>query len=253
MLGLLRESWTGQSRYIEPFAGSACLFFDLEPTDAIIGDLNGELIESYRILRDCPEDLIKRIREWRPTRETYYKVRNLALEKLSAIELAARFFFLNRYCFNGLYRTNLSGKFNVPFGAPNKDHQIDEGQLLDASAVLRRARLMNADFMVTLDQARAGDFVYLDPPYVLREKRVFSEYLPNSFQRSDLDRLKDGLISLDTRGVTFVVTYADCDEARDLMRGWKPKKWQARRNIAGFTSSRKFSPELIATNRTFES
>lgn len=253
MLGLLRDHWSGQSRYIEPFAGSACLFFDLEPLDAIIGDLNEELIESYRILRDCPEDLIKKIKEWRPTRETYYQVRSLALNKLSRIDSAARFFFLNRYCFNGLYRTNLNGKFNVPFGAPNKDHQIDENQLRAASVALHRARLMNTDFMITLDQAREGDFVYLDPPYVLKEKRVFTEYLANSFQRSDLDRLRDGLISMDKRGVTFVITYAECDEARDLMKGWNPKRWLARRNIAGFASNRRFSPELIATNRIFKS
>jgi DNA adenine methylase len=249
MLGLLRGYWNSDAMYIEPFAGSACLFFDLEPSRAIIGDLNGELINSYRSLRDDPDSTLAELRTLRPNKERYYEARAQSPQNLAGAEAAARFFFLNRHCFNGLYRTNLNGEFNVPFGLTKGAPPLDEALLLSASRLLSRAQLVNADFEVTLDRARRGDFVYLDPPYVSRRNKVFSEYLPASFTDRDLSRLRDCLEELDRRGVVFVITYSECAEAKKLMAKWKPKRWKARRHIAGFAAHRRFSFELIATNR----
>lgn len=252
MLGLLRGYWRNDATYIEPFAGSACLFFDLEPNRAIIGDLNGDLINSYRFLRDDPESTLAELRTLRPDKEHYYEARGQSPQDLAGAEAAARFFFLNRHCFNGLYRTNLKGEFNVPFGMTRGAPPLDESLLLSASRLLSRAQLINADFEVTLDKAHCGDFVYLDPPYVSSADKVFSEYLPNSFTDRDLIRLQDCLEELDRRGVTFVVTYSECIEARKFMAKWKPKRWRARRHIAGFAAHRRFSFELIATNRAHQ-
>jgi DNA adenine methylase len=249
MLNLLRSYWDNDATYIEPFAGSACLFFDLEPNRAIIGDLNGELINSYRSLRDDPESTLAELRPLRPSKERYYEARAQSPQNLAGAEAAARFFFLNRHCFNGLYRTNLKGEFNVPFGLTKGAPPLDEALLLSASKLLSRAQLVNADFEVTLDKAHQGDFVYLDPPYISRRDKVFSEYLPNSFKDRDLSRLRDCLEELDKRGVVFVITYSECAEARKLMAKWKPKRWKARRHIAGFAAHRRFSFELIATNK----
>jgi DNA adenine methylase len=250
MLSLLRSYWKCNSTYIEPFAGSACLFFDIEPIQAILGDLNSELINSYRVLRDDPDSTIDELKALQPGKANYYATRKRSPQDLTGAEAAARFLFLNRHCFNGLYRTNLKGEFNVPIGQSKGAPPLDENLLRSASQLLSRAQLINADFEVTLDKARLGDFVYLDPPYVSRANKVFSEYLPNSFTDRDLERLGESLEELDRRGVTFVITYSECAEARKLMSKWKPKRWRARRHIAGFAAHRRFSYELIATNRT---
>ena len=174
MLSLLRSYWKSDATYIEPFAGSACLFFDIEPEKAVLGDLNSELINSYRVLRDDPESALSALRPIEPTKENYYAIRQQSPEDLMGADAAARFFFLNRHCFNGLYRTNQTGKFNVPFGRTKGNPALDENLLRSASRLLSRAQLLNADFEVTLDKARYGDFVYLDPPYVSRKgKSIF--------------------------------------------------------------------------------
>lgn len=253
MLCLLRRFWSGAGTYIEPFAGSACLFFDLAPQRAILGDMNGELINSYRHLRDDPDSVMQVLRQLMPRKSAYYAVRAQSPDELPGAEAAARFFYLNRYCFNGLYRTNTRGEFNVPIGNPKGTPALDEDTFMGAARLLSSAKLMNADFEATLAKAARGDFAYLDPPYVTSSRRVFSEYGAHSFDHRDLTRLDGCLKDLDKRGVSFVVTYSDCPEARRLLKKWNPRRWRARRNIAGFAAHRRFSYELIATNRAYPS
>lgn len=178
----------------------------------------------------------------------YYRIRGMNPNTLSETEMAARFIYLNRYCFNGLYRTNLKGQFNVPYGDHKGNHRIDEERIIQASAVLQNAQLICGDFEESLKYARRGDFVYLDPPYIVAETRVFSEYLENSFNQRDLDRLDEVLHRMNTQGILFIVTYADSAESKRLFRPWKTRRVQIRRNIAGFVGSRKVAYELIATN-----
>jgi DNA adenine methylase len=119
---------------------------------------------------------------------------------------------------------------------------------VQASVLLRGATLLRGDFEQTISTSGAGDFVYLDPPYALSGRRVFSEYGPTTFQSNDLDRLRKSLVMLEKRGAKFVVSYADCKEARVALRDWKVRRVRTRRNIAGFTGDRKGSYELLATN-----
>jgi DNA adenine methylase len=238
-------------RYIEPFAGSACLFFDIEPQSAILGDLNRELVCAMRAIRRDVYRVLECLRRFPRGRAAYYRIRSSDPDELSEAEVAARFLYLNRYCFNGLYRTNLDGKFNVPYGPPKKASlhpNIDEELLIRASRLLRRATLVNGDFEETLWHAEAGDFVYLDPPYATTQTRVFNEYVPGSFSSNDLGRLRDALKRLHASGVDFLISYGDTPEAEDLLREWNPARIPTRRNIAGFAGHRKTAYELVATN-----
>jgi DNA adenine methylase len=244
----LRKFWSGGQRYIEPFAGSACLFFELEPAEALLGDLNWELILTMRAIQHDHGRVLEALRRL-PTGEAwYYKIRSLDPRNLAELEIAARFLYLNRYCFNGLYRTNSSGSFNVPYGPPRSGFPVNETSISEASRVLRGALLLHADFEQTVSHAKSGDFVYLDPPYALSARRMFSEYLPGSFSTADLDRLGGLLLRLQRTGAAFVITYADSLEARRLLAEWHPRRIWTRRNIAGFSSKRRGSYELLATN-----
>jgi DNA adenine methylase len=247
----LARYWTSEHRrYIEPFAGSACLFFYLEPSRAILGDLNWELITAMRAIQRRPTEVLRSLRRFPRGAEAYYAVRSWNPASLSHTLLAARFLYLNHYCFNGLYRTNSAGKFNVPYGPPKNGATIDEEVVCRASNLLKSASLLHADFEQIIECAQPGDFVYLDPPYVVSSRRVFSEYGSRTFSSKDLIRLQAALTRLDRKGATFAITYADSSEARKLLRGWRPRRMRTRRNIAGFSGHRRFTYELFATNST---
>jgi len=243
----LKRYWTG-GRYIEPFAGSACLFFELEPNEAVLGDLNWELTEALSALQADVEQVLAFLQSFRTGEKAYYAIRERDPRNLDRHELAARFLYLNRYCFNGLYRTNLQGQFNVPYGPPRSGLGVDEQLVRDAAQLLKRATILHGDFESTVSHAREGDLVYLDPPYVVSRRRIFREYLPASFSETDLSRLQSLLFQLDNRRISFVITYADSAEARKLLNPWLPRRIRSRRNIAGFASDRRVSYELLATN-----
>jgi DNA adenine methylase len=236
-------------RYVEPFAGSACLFFDRQPDQAILADLNAELVAAYRAIRRDPHLVVDAFRRLPRGEKAYYRVRAINPMTLSDPELAGRFLYLNRYCFNGLYRTNLQGRFNVPYGPPKKPLSVFESNVIAAAKVLRNADLFTCDFEQTVERVEKGDFVYLDPPYVVDDRRVFAEYLPGSFSKSDLERLTDALADIDRRGATFLLSYADCREARHLVKQWRHRRVMTRRNIAGFSGARRRSYEVLASNK----
>jgi DNA adenine methylase len=236
-------------RYIEPFAGSACLFFELQPERAILGDLNQELICTLREVQTHPDRVIETLQRLPKSKSGYYKVRAISLKTLTPVEIAARFIYLNHFCFNGLYRTNSAGEFNVPVGREKKDSSINVQLILAASDLLKSAFLVGGDFEKVAALAGEGDFVYLDPPYVVRRRRIFSEYLADSFNHCDLGRFQECLERLDSKGATFLVSYADSSEARKMFAKWKTARIALRRNISGFAGSRTIAYELIATNR----
>jgi DNA adenine methylase len=250
LLPALKCHWEGnpKARYIEPFCGSACLFFALEPREAILSDLNWELITTYRALRSHSSRVVECLRRYPKTETHYYAQRQISPGSLSDVEIAARFLFLNKLCFNGIYRTNLAGNFNVPYGKPKNRHVFDFGALIETAALLKNAELLHGDFEHILAQARAGDFVYLDPPYAVAKRRVFSEYQSGGFSERDLTRLRDSLIDLDRRGVHFVLSYADSAEGRKLAADWNYKRVRTRRNVAGFAGSRRYAFEVMASN-----
>jgi len=235
-------------RYVEPFAGSCSLFFWLAPARAILSDKNPELVEVYRVLAQRPDELHRAASYYPSTKGSYYTLRSLDTTHLPPLARAARFVFLNRYCFNGIYRTNRAGRFNVPF-SPSKTGALPSVESFRACArALSGASLHAADFGSVLRHTRPGDFVYLDPPYATSKRRVFTEYGPRPFDRSDLDRLKYHLLHLDSRGVAFVLSYADCPELRTMCRKWRFQRVVVRRNIAGFQNARRHARELIVSN-----
>jgi DNA adenine methylase len=245
----LLDFWPGpHTRYIEPFCGSACLFFALQPETAILGDLNRELVETYRALKRDAPSVVEMLRSFRKGKRNYYKLRSADPRTLSQAGRAARFLFLNRHCFNGIYRTNSNGQFNVPYGPQKQDTPIDEAAMLRAADALQSARIISGDFSKTLKNVRKGDFVYLDPPYAVKKRRVFREYHPDSFQCDDLKELATWLRRINRIGAYFVVSYGDSREARELLAPWSPKRVRTRRNVAGFADHRRYAFELIGTN-----
>jgi DNA adenine methylase len=236
--------------YIEPFVGSACLFFDLQPRGAVLSDLNGELMTAYRSVKRDPTLVIDALRRLTRGKRAYYSIRRICPSSLGDTERAARFLYLNRFCFNGLYRTNRAGVFNVPYGPPTKPLTRFEDDVVAASRILGFADLLSGDFADAVELTERGDFVYLDPPYVLDERRVFSEYLPGSFTSADLERLASALETIEARGATFLLSYVDSAEARKLVRGWKHTRVWTRRNIAGFAANRRGDSEILASNRS---
>ena len=252
LLPALKRHWdhNPDARYIEPFCGSACLFFALEPREAILSDLNWELITTYRAIRSNSSRVIECIKRYPTTESHYYAQRQVDPASLSDVEIAARFLFLNKFCFNGIYRTNLAGKFNVPYGKPKQAHVVfDFDTIIQTAALLKNTDLLHGDFELVLAQARADDFVYLDPPYAVAKRRVFSEYQAQGFSERDLDRLRASLVDLDRRGVHFVLSYADSAEGRQLAADWSYRRVRTRRNVAGFAGSSRHAFEVMASNR----
>ena len=249
LIGKLGAFWRDpNARYIEPFCGSACLFFNLEPTRAILGDLNSELISTYRALKIDAGLVCECLRRLPTGEEEYYRIRSNKPNHLSLPEIAARFLYLNRNCFNGIYRTNQKGDFNVPYGPPRSNAGFNFERIIAAASLLQNVELLSSDFAATLDKVERGDFVYLDPPYAVARRRIFTAYHPKTFNTDDLARLSAKLTEIHNKGATFVVSYADSREARILLEKWRPKRVRTRRHVAGFSGSRRSAYELMASN-----
>jgi DNA adenine methylase len=236
------------NRYVEPFMGSACLFFALRPKRALLGDINKELVNTFRVVRRSPALLARRLNKLPKGKRAYYRLRNQDPETLSQEAAAARFVFLNRFCFNGLFRTNAKGHFNVPYAASRTGALPDVVELERASQALKAGRLCTGDFETILERVQPGDFIYLDPPFAVANRRVFKQYGPNTFGFDDLQRLAKVLRRLEEREIAFVLSYAYCREALDLFARWPKKKVFVRRNIAGFTKCRRMAAELLVSN-----
>lgn len=235
-------------RYVEPFAGSACLFFSLQPRRAILGDINDELINTYRELKKRPQEVYGCLSELEPGKDDYYRVRALDPTELTGPLRAARFIYLNRLCFNGLYRTNKKGKFNVPFGGYRCGPIPSAETLRMTSLFLRRAVLVSGSFEQTLERVGIGDFVYLDPPYCIRARRVFNEYSHFSFGSEQLARLRRQLDRVNRMGVPFLVSYGLSREGWELAKGFRHREVVVQRQIAGFSAKRRKNRELLITN-----
>lgn len=235
-------------RYVEPFAGSARLYFELEPNTALLGDVNRELIQTFRQIRQRPTAIARLLGAWERSEAEYYRIRAQDKGSLTLTERAARFIYLNRLCFNGIYRVNRRGEFNVPFGGEKGGKSPPIELLRQCSHLLRSATLVAGGFEKTLDQVRCGDFVYLDPPYRIAARRVFNEYSHSSFSSEDLAQLRLRLEMLDRDGVPFLLSYGYSREALALARGFRTRHLVVKRQIAGFANNRRRSRELVVTN-----
>jgi DNA adenine methylase len=198
--------------------GGASLYFAALPAEAVLSDLNPRLIEAYQVLRDQPNRLIDLLAAWDNDEPTYYDVRRK--EFSGFVERAAQFIFLNRTCWNGLYRVNRDGKFNVPFG--NHGRQVfDEGHLLKISHALQSAKLRCGDFEKIVENARSGDFVFFDPPYTtLHARNGFRQYNEKLFSWSDQQRLGRSAVALARRGCNVVVSNASYEPVLEFYPGF---------------------------------
>jgi len=241
---------TFQGRYIEPFAGSAALFFAQSPQSAILGDLNGHLINALRAVRDDPTAIHERLEVLPRNSETYYRIRTEFNRNTRHYgpSPAVQFLYLNRNCFNGLWRTNSSGDFNVPYGGMEMGNNPPLSLLLACSKSLRTAKLRHQDFRKTIAEARGGDFVYADPPYFTSAERTFIEYGKRSFGQRDLTDLIESLRVAELRGAIIALTYSDSMKLDGLPESWNAIRFDVTRNIGGFKGARKRQTEILYTN-----
>lgn len=239
----------GYPRYLEPFAGSAALFYAISPPRAILSDINADLVETLTAVRDHPRAIYRRLVALPRGRRSYNRLRKMAPTSMESLDRAARFLFLNRFCFNGLYRTNVAGRFNVPY-SPQGTGDIPSWKQFCASARhLRSATIFHGDFAKVLaSTVRAGDFVYLDPPYAVANRRIFRQYGPQTFGLCDLERLVGCLHCIDAIGAKFVLSYAYCSEAVFMFKNWPCRKLFTQRNISGFAKHRRTAAEILVTN-----
>jgi DNA adenine methylase len=237
------------NRYVEPFAGSACLFFHTAPNNALLGDINEELINVYQQLKSRQHLLVRELEMMpAPEMENYYKVRAIQPDSLSKLKRAARFIFLNRLCFNGLYRTNGNGEFNVPFGGGRSGNLPNGEEIALVSKALRAANLIAGSFEKVLAEVKPGDFVYLDPPYSIANRRVFNNYSHDIFGVRNLEILRDELKRLDRMGVQFLLSYGLSKEGIDLAKGYRSRQTLVQRQISGFATHRRKAREMLITN-----
>ena len=196
--------------YYEPFLGSGGLFFALEPDRAVLSDSNPELINCYRCVRDHCKSVIKILNGLRVDEGTYYRVRDKLYHKGDKIRRAAFFIYLNKTCWNGLYRVNRDGKFNVPVGQLDRINAIfNPGDLILVSRLLKRVRLRCCDFEEAMQDAQAGDMVYFDPPYITTHlNNGFIKYNSKLFHQSDELRLAKLAQELATEKVSVIVSNA---------------------------------------------
>lgn len=205
---LLPKVPSSYGRYIEPFLGGGAMFFAVRPEDAIIADSNPELINMYRQIADQVDGVIEYLEQYENTKEMFYSVRSQRWEALPKLEAAARTIFLNKTCFNGLYRVNKKGEFNVPYGKYVNPRICDRDALYAASAALKKAEILCGDYFLVLEHyAKEGDFIFLDPPYLpVSEYSDFKRYTKEQFYEEDHVELAKIIMRLHERGCHIILT-----------------------------------------------
>lgn len=244
---LLPKVPVSYGRYIEPFFGGGALFFALQPEDAVIADSNPELINVYRQVADHPDEVIRRLMRYKNTKEIFYRVRSQAWEALPQAEAAARTLFLNRTCFNGLYRVNRRGEFNVPYGKYVNPRICDPDALYAASRALKKAEILCGDYFSVLERyAREGDFVFLDPPYLpVSEYADFKRYTKEQFYEEDHIELSKLIMRLHERGCHIILTNSNHPLVHELYAQFSIDVVSTKRFISCRGSSRRGEDVIV--------
>ncbi|MBO7273849.1 MAG: Dam family site-specific DNA-(adenine-N6)-methyltransferase [Clostridia bacterium] len=248
MLGdLLPKVPKSYGRYIEPFFGGGAMFFALQPENAIIADSNPELINMYRQVATNVDEVICYLKKYENTSEMFYAVREQDWMCLPKAEAAARTIFLNRTCFNGLYRVNKQGKFNVPYGKYVNPKICDEDGLKAASKALKKAEILCGDYLLVLEHyAQAGDFVFLDPPYLpISEYADFKRYTKEQFYEEDHVELAKMIMRLQERGCHVVLTNSNHPLVHELYAPFTIDVIQTKRHISCNGSTRKGEDVIV--------
>lgn len=253
---LLKELTTGLPNfrnYHEPFLGGGALFFELFNKGLIkhahLYDYNDELITAYKAVKDMPFELIKELQKpiYKNDENEYYRIRALKLQ--SMLERAARLIYLNHTAYNGLYRVNSNGEFNVPFGNYKNPKLFSEEVILADSKALQNAELHSGDFSMVLDYAEEGDLIYFDPPYnPLSVTSNFTSYTSADFSEEDQKRLAKVFGELDKRGCYVMLSNSSTELIRKLYKGYYIRVVYANRAINCKADGRGKVQELIITN-----
>lgn len=245
--------------YYEPFLGGGAVFFylvDKRPRfNAVLSDINEELMTTYNVIKERVEDLIVQLdshtmKYKKSPKDYYYEVRTQ--EPFDDVEKAARLIFLNKTCYNGLYRVNKNGKFNVPFGQYKNPKICDRQNLRAVNQVLRcsNAKILPADYQEATKDAKKGDFIYFDPPYQpVSVTANFTSYTHSGFSIEDQERLGKWFRELDKRECQIVLSNSDAKEVLEIYEGFEIHRVQALRAISCKGDQRKGHTELIICNR----
>jgi DNA adenine methylase len=236
------------NRYYEPFLGSGSLFFLLQPQAATLGDACEELIACFAEVQRRPEEIISWFDDKRPDREFFYELRKHRSK--TGVSAAAEFIYLNKTCWNGLYRVNSSGEFNVPYGRPKTDRLLDPELLRSCAECLQAAELLTGDFEQVVAAAGYGDLVFFDPPYVTRHNNNgFVDYNKRLFSWADQERLASCARELSGRGATVLVANALHSEVQALYESFEMKPIQRASTIASNKAFRGRVEEAVYYSR----
>lgn len=234
-------------KYIEPFFGGGAMFFALAPEHAILSDCNEELISLYKTIRKYPHQVINELMSYKNTEEDYYNIRGKDWKTLSRVEAAARMIFLNKTGFNGLYRVNLQGRFNVPYAKNPKTQFCNKDQIIRASHALIGKIILCGNYKKILRKyAEPGDFIFLDPPYFqVTEKETFLRYTSDKFYENDQEELAELVNDLYDMGCHLMITNSNHPRIYDLYNRFDIKVVNVRRSVNCKGNGRKGEDTII--------
>lgn len=235
-----------KNRYYEPFLGGGAIFFALHPQEATISDINEDLINTYIQVRDYPYEIMEELRKIPVTKENYYKIRNIEIK--DPTKRAIRFLFLNRTAFGGIYRLNLDGKFNVPYGGGERTPEPLWSRCLieNASEALKGVLIKASDFECIIEKAQKGDVVYCDPTYtVAHNNNGFIRYNERNFSWADQERLATAAFRACERGALVLVSNASCPSLKNLYAPFEPKVLIRKSLISRKSSARREINEYL--------
>lgn len=243
------------TNYFEPFVGGGALFFELQPKKGLINDLNKELINVYRIVKERPDELISELKKHINDEDYFYQIRGLdrdgKLETMDNVQKASRILFLNKTCYNGLYRVNSQGEFNSPFGRYKNPNIVNETSIRAVSKYLNENNIQihNEDYQFILKHIKKGDFVYLDPPYdPVSDSSNFTGYTQGGFGKKEQETLRDFCLTLDEIGVKFMLSNSATKFINDLYSEFKIEIIEASRSINSDPTGRGKVQEVLIRN-----
>lgn len=244
LIKLIRPRFT---TYVEPFLGGGAVLFSLRPSKAIVNDINSDLIELYLAVRNNTDALIAalEIHASNHCEEYYYRIRALdrteQYQSMDTVERAARLIYLNRTCFNGLYRVNAAGYFNVPYGRYKNPNIVNESNIRSLGKYLQSNDIIfcNENYLSVIDRLDRKKFVYLDPPYMpISDSSSFTGYTEGGFDYEHQVALRDACNELRQRKIAFIESNSDCEAIRELYKEFSIKTVQAKRNVNSVGSKR---------------
>lgn len=259
LLPIIRKYVPKFTTYYEPFVGGGAVLFDLQPNNAIVNDKNSELINLYEIIKNSVEELIKDLEKHKNEEKYFYQVRELdrdkeTFSKLTATERASRIIFLNKTCYNGLFRVNRAGEFNAPFGNYKNPNIVNDVTLRAVSNYFNKVDITfyNKDYETILNEIRKGAFVYFDPPYdPVSDTASFTGYDKGGFNKDEQLRLKETCDKLNKKGIYFLLSNSATKFIFELYKDYRIETIQAKRAINSIGDKRGEVDEVLVRNFEF--